>query len=724
MKERQRNHPVPWWTAELSKRKRKEHKLYLQWKRSQNNSTIQRQLTAARREYKRAKRKAEACYNRRNIENIQIAPMSQMAEAVKRDMKGRRKTSVNVKKRGVQLEPRKFTAFMANVGNVYAVEELEPFSGFDDKKVPADLDTRREKAIAEMESNKAIGLDGIHVEMIKKSRKAATGVLKSLWQAIGRTGKIPQQWLRGLLIPVHKKGRQDDPSNYRPLCMLSHPWKVLEKAYVGVLDQHFETDEAQFGFQDSLSILQAVLEVEMARLNGARFFAILDLRKAFDKVVRKLLKRKLEQLIPQHIVQQLVLFLEAVEMTTVNDFTHSKATARTGLNQGGAISPALYRVYINDLPKRVLQAKETDDLDPKLTAIHVADDFLGAAKRKEAMQSRLDQCTKWASDDHAEWAPEKCVIMCTDEEDALTTKFTLAGEELRNTAEADYLGLRYTRTGFEEKPLGTLLSKGRAGLNELRGADWFNAGLGTKATRTLYNTHVRSRITYGLIVCRQYENTRQADETLQAEFFKVLLKLKTTPSRKQTEIISLMYRIHDMMDEISKQATNFKRKLQKTKREGKTEKLRKHAERSLHALETIGTGIVCGRMQMDRAEPWTTRMERRYDERRKDEGSGSTTSRKPNRRASWKEEKAVQADRRMTERRRQATVKWFIRRFPVVGGHMQGSGEGTLDNLRRWNELNEEERSTTIDILDGKIREDEVDWRRKRSTRGTENSKQ
>lgn len=268
------------------------------WKRAQNNNTITRKLTAARREYKRSKRKAEASYHLRNIENIQRVPMSQIAEAVKRNMKVRRKKGDNTKKHVAQLEPKRFTAFMENVGNVQTAEELEAFKGFEGTKIPVDLDSRIENAIADMEPNKEIGLDGIHIEMIKKIRKTAAKVLKRLWQAIGRTGKIPMKWLKGLLIPVHKKGRQDDPSNYHPQCMLSHPRKVLEKAYVGVLDQYFETDEVQFAFQDGLSILQGELEVELSRLKEAKFFAILDLRKAYDKVVKNILKTKLDRLVP------------------------------------------------------------------------------------------------------------------------------------------------------------------------------------------------------------------------------------------------------------------------------------------------------------------------------------------------------------------------------------------------------------------------------------------
>lgn len=65
---RHRNHPVPWWTNELEKKKRKEHKLFLQWKRAIGNGTLTRKLHAAQRYYKREKRRAAACFARRTLD--------------------------------------------------------------------------------------------------------------------------------------------------------------------------------------------------------------------------------------------------------------------------------------------------------------------------------------------------------------------------------------------------------------------------------------------------------------------------------------------------------------------------------------------------------------------------------------------------------------------------------------------------------------------------------
>lgn len=41
----------------------------------------------------------------------------------------------------------------------------------------------------------------------------------------------------------------------------------------------------------------------MARRAGVRFFAILDLKKAYGKVVRRILREKLYQILQEHLVE-------------------------------------------------------------------------------------------------------------------------------------------------------------------------------------------------------------------------------------------------------------------------------------------------------------------------------------------------------------------------------------------------------------------------------------
>lgn len=59
-------------------------------------------------------------------------------------------------------------------------------------------------AIKMMENNKAVGTDGIHVEMLKANAGKTAKLLTEIWRAIGITRIVPREWLRGIVVPLYK----------------------------------------------------------------------------------------------------------------------------------------------------------------------------------------------------------------------------------------------------------------------------------------------------------------------------------------------------------------------------------------------------------------------------------------------------------------------------------------------------------------------------------------
>lgn len=293
------------------------------------------------------------------------------------------------------------------------------------------------------------------------------------------------------------------------------------------------------------------------------------------------------------------------------------------------------------------------------------------------------------------------MIVCMDETDLQKQTFLLAGKRLKNGREGDYLGLHLTQRGFEENAPTGLMAKGMEGIRELGSTQWFNAGLTIAEKRSLYYTHVRSRISYGVLLCTKCDVTCKA-----------LLKLKRAPSERQVERLSIIYRMHSMIEDICKQSSRFVSRLQITKEKGNIDKMKRHAVRSLTALREIGDGIVCGRERLDKKETWENRLERHYDEQRDAEGSNNTTTRKPNRCAQWKDEEWAMTDTRMNARRRNAVDRWFIHRFPI-SQTVNREHDDNLTELRRWRVLGKGEKADVMAHLDKRLNDDEEDWRTK-----------
>lgn len=98
--------------------------------------------------------------------------------------------------------------------------------------------------------------------------------------------------------------------------------------------------------------------------------AVLDIAKAYEKVIRKLLTEKLlRQGFPDNLVNQLILFLLTLLVKTAGDLTETTAVLTTGLVQRGTASPALFRFFINDLAGdlRVAQGKSREPTEDSIS---------------------------------------------------------------------------------------------------------------------------------------------------------------------------------------------------------------------------------------------------------------------------------------------------------------------------------------------------------------------
>ena len=75
--------------------------------------------------------------------------------------------------------------------------------------------------------NKAIGGDGIPVELFQILKDDAVKVLHSICQQIWKTQR--QDWKRSVFIPIPKKGNAKECSNYHTIALISHASKLMLK---------------------------------------------------------------------------------------------------------------------------------------------------------------------------------------------------------------------------------------------------------------------------------------------------------------------------------------------------------------------------------------------------------------------------------------------------------------------------------------------------------------
>ena len=106
-------------------------------------------------------------------------------------------------------------------------------------------------ALENITTNKAIGGDGVPVELFQILKDDAVKVLHSTCQQIWKNHQWPQDWKRSVFILIPKKGNAKDCSNYRTTSLISHTSKIMLKILQARLQQYVncELPDVQAGFR-------------------------------------------------------------------------------------------------------------------------------------------------------------------------------------------------------------------------------------------------------------------------------------------------------------------------------------------------------------------------------------------------------------------------------------------------------------------------------------------
>ena len=86
-------------------------------------------------------------------------------------------------------------------------------------------------ALGSITTNKASGGDEIPVELFHILKDDAVKVLHSVCQQFSETEQWAQDWKRSVFIPVPKKGKAKECSNYCTIALISHTSKVMLKIF-------------------------------------------------------------------------------------------------------------------------------------------------------------------------------------------------------------------------------------------------------------------------------------------------------------------------------------------------------------------------------------------------------------------------------------------------------------------------------------------------------------
>ena len=374
-------------------------------------------------------------------------------------------------------------------------------------------------------------------------------MLCNLFNLIFDTGIIPEVWTVGLIKPVYKnKGSPADPSNYRPITLLSCVGKLFT-AIINIrlqkyADEHNIIEDCQTGFRkgfsttDNIFALHNLIDI-ICKSKKSIFCAFIDLKQAFDRVWREGLWQKMLSYNINgkclRVIQNM--YYDIKSCIIANGNKSPFFLSNIGVRQGENLSPFLFNIFLNDLNNFfssnniqgiICQNHELDDdivIFLKLFLLLYADDTVILSESAEDLQTALNvyenYCRMWKLSVNI----TKSKVLIFSKGKHQNYRFEYNKERLEIVTEYKYLGVYFAKNNSFFKTKKYIADQAtKAVFSLIKKAR--NMHLTIDLQLELFDKLVKPILLYGCEVWG-FGNI-EVIERVQLKFLKNILKLKTS----------------------------------------------------------------------------------------------------------------------------------------------------------------------------------------------------
>ena len=403
-------------------------------------------------------------------------------------------------------------------------------------------------ALNRLKNHKSPGVDGISNEQLRYGSSGLVGPLVDLFGGVWREEKVPEEWLKGVISVIPKKGDASVCSNNRGITLRSTTSKLFQIILLNRLSSGLELAlrENQCGFRRNRSCVDQIYSLrtiihQCIEYNLPLYINFIDFRSAFDCINRDFIWAAFRHYgLPEKYVRIIRAFFDGTMSAVKHDGELSSwFSVLSGTGQGDIQGPPVFNIVINwaaqlaESNKTVsrgltLHGAESDGDGEWILDLDYADDMAVMDDTEEGLQESTDLLVKYAGYAGLKINAKKTKVVAFSKglgqrpfSEADTVSISVEGNPVEQVSSFTYLGSALSSDGTIDKELGIRIGKAYSAFSMLCRI-WYNRNIRTCTKIRIYRAAVLTVLLYG---CEAWTTTQVQDRRVEAFHQRCLRKI-------------------------------------------------------------------------------------------------------------------------------------------------------------------------------------------------------